>query len=250
MLGQERQTGGDFRIGRLPVTWRTPGQDVGDVNIFLAAQPDIAQHCVEQATAGADERQPFTVFVAAWRFAYEHHVGRGLSGAEDQVGGRILKRASVKLVQRISQRRQIGGRFRHFPGIGCNRILGSQRGWLRSLNRWRARGRWGRGRRRWGFFCCGLLRQGEPVYRCIGDRLISARVDLPLQSSDKGIPIGCGIVRRRHLLIVSEAIRYRDTALGLNLVSLRRWVRPSAQCMIVRISEQKLSVLCWGVADE
>ena len=93
---------------RRAVAGRPPGHDVGDVD-RRAVEPDRRQHAVEQFAGAADEGQALDVFVAARRFADEHHARLRIAVGEDELGRGRLERAALEFVEQARSSSSVAG---------------------------------------------------------------------------------------------------------------------------------------------
>ena len=124
----ERQA--DLRLlrRRRAVAGRPPRHDVGDVD-HGAVEADRRQHAVEQFAGAADEGQALDVFVAAGRFADEHHARPWVAVGEHQLRRGRFQRAAVEFVEngaQLVERLGAFGRFarRHGGFVGRLRAAG------------------------------------------------------------------------------------------------------------------------------
>ncbi len=109
----ERQADRRLLRRRRAVAGRPPGHDVGDVD-FRAVEADRRQHAVEQFAGTADEGQALDVFVAAGRFADEHHARLRIAVGEYQLRRGRLQRAAVEFLQNGAQLVERLGAFCRF----------------------------------------------------------------------------------------------------------------------------------------
>ena len=86
LLGQRRRA----------VAGRPPEQDVGDVEVALAAHADGVEHAVHELAAHAHERLAQPVLVGARRLAHDHDRRAGHAVGEHGVLGGALERAALE----------------------------------------------------------------------------------------------------------------------------------------------------------
>ena len=194
MAAQEGQALRRFLRRGIAIVRRAPVDDIGDVGVGVAVQPDAGQHLVQQLPGAADKGLADAVFVAARRFADEHDAARRRAVGEDGVGGGALEGAAVEGFQRRLEFRQAGGRRRRGHGVADGvAVLADGAGGAAGRGAAR-RGGAGRGswrRRRLGH---------QPVDRRLADGLVGAGFDQPVQGGQRvlvlhaaivGCPAGC-----------------------------------------------------------
>ena len=82
--------------GRRAVAGRPPEQDVGDVEVALAAHADGVEHAVHELAAHADERLAEAILVGARRLAHDHDRRARHAVGEHRVLGGALQRAALE----------------------------------------------------------------------------------------------------------------------------------------------------------
>ncbi len=123
----EGQADRDLLRRRRAVAGRPPGQEIGDVDVVLAAQPDGGEHPVEQLARAPDEGQADAVFIRARRLADDHDSSVRVAVGEDQALGGRLQRAALEPRQRVLQLLQRRGLLRQGARAqGC--VVGGRRG--------------------------------------------------------------------------------------------------------------------------
>ena len=96
----EGQANGHLVCRRLAVSWRTPRQDVRDVD-RRPVQSDCRNHFIEKLTAHAYERPALPVLVSSRRLADKHDGSLWIAVAKHQIHGRVFERAALELLHRI-----------------------------------------------------------------------------------------------------------------------------------------------------
>src|SRR6185437_6281766 len=151
----------------------------GDVGVLLPVEPDRGQHLVQELPGASDKGFADAVFIAAGRFADQHHAALRHAIGKDGVGGGALQGAALETFHRRFEFRQRGRGpcGCHGPADGIALQRQGRRlyaAWLRCLRlgSYSRRGR-------------SLFRRGHPVHRLIGDGLVGAGFHQPVQGCER-----------------------------------------------------------------
>lgn len=133
----------DLGRQRVPVAWRPALQHVGDKDL-LAAQADPSQQLLKQLAGPSDKGQALFVLGCPGRLSDEHHIGVGVSSAEDDGGPAAdqLRAAGaplhlpVKLDQPLAALRCLSAKLVASPEVGhrldgilfCKAVTGRRQG--------------------------------------------------------------------------------------------------------------------------
>ena len=117
MAAGEGEADGLFGQSRRAVAGRPPEQDVGDVEVALAAHAEGGEHAVEKLTAHAHERLAEAILVGARCLAHDHERGPGHAVGEHGVLGRALQRAAFEGTHRFLEFGDGGAAPRELAGI-------------------------------------------------------------------------------------------------------------------------------------